>query len=104
MSVEVRDNPDESQYEVFSDGRLAGYSKYRRGGGAITIFHTEIDAEYEGQGLGAELAKGALADVRAQGLELIPMCPFISRYVRRHPDEYLDLVAPRIRESWAADA
>jgi predicted GNAT family acetyltransferase len=101
MSVEVRDNPEDQQYEVFSDGRLAGFARYRLGGGAITMFHTEIDSEFEGQGLGSELARGALADVRARGLELIPLCPFISRFIRRHPDEYLDLVAPRIRESWA---
>jgi hypothetical protein len=29
---------------------------------------------------------------------VVPMCPFIAGYIRRHPDEYLDLVMPDLRE------
>lgn len=98
MSVEVADNPDLSRYEVRVDGELAGFAQYRLRDGRITIFHAEVDPAYEGRGVGSQLASSALADVRARALELVPRCPFIAGYVRRHPDLYLDLVAEPLRE------
>lgn len=98
MDVAVADNAELSRYEVRVDGELAGFAQYRVQGERVTIFHAEVDPAHEGKGVGSQLAKSALADVRARGLELIPRCPFISDYVRRHPDRYLDLVPERLRE------
>lgn len=63
----------------------------------MTIFHTEIEPEYQGRGLGDELAHGPLEDVQRRDLALVPRCPFIAAYVRRHPDEYIELVVPARR-------
>lgn len=98
MSTAVRDNPAQSRYELLVDGRLAGFAQYRLNGKRITMYHTEVEPEYEGRGLGDELARNALDDVRRRALQLVPLCPFIAAYIRRHPDEYLDLVAPGLRE------
>lgn len=98
MSTEVRDNPDRSRYEILVDGQLAGFALYRLRPDRITIFHTEIEPPYQGRGLGDELARDALDDVRARGLVLEPVCPFTAAYIRRHPNEYLDLVLPAMRE------
>jgi uncharacterized protein len=97
VGIEVVDNPGQQRYEVRVDGQLAGFAQYRLNDDQITMFHTEVDPAYEGHGVGSELAKDALADVRERGLELIPLCPFIADYVRRHPDSYLDLVAEPMR-------
>jgi len=98
MSTEVRDSPDELRYELLVDGRLAGFAQYRLSEDRITMFHTEVEPEYEGRGLGQELARAALNDVRRRGVGLVPVCPFIAAYVRRHPDDYLGLVVPGMRE------
>ena len=103
MSTQVRDSQPESRYEILVDGRPAGFAQYRLDDGRITIYHAEIDPEYRGRGLGDELAHDALQDVRRRGLVLVPRCPFIASYVRRHPDEYLDLVAPGLRERLMED-
>jgi predicted GNAT family acetyltransferase len=97
MSVEVKDNRDEARYEVFADGHLAGFTQYRLEGGRITFVHTEIDPEYEGSGLGSRLARAALDDARTRNLSVVPRCPFIAGYIRRHAEEYLDLVVPALR-------
>lgn len=68
----------------------------------MTIYHTEVDPAFEGQGVGSQLAKAALDDVRARGLELVPRCPFIAAYIRRHSEDYLDLVAEPLREELMA--
>jgi predicted GNAT family acetyltransferase len=98
MSIVVRDNPARSRYVVFADGEPAGFALYRLHGRRMTVLHTEIDAAYEGRGLGGELARHVLEDVRSRGLELEPLCPFLAGYIRGHPDQYLDLVIPAMRE------
>ena len=90
--IQVADNWDRSRYEIVLDGKLAGFSTYRIDGDTITLVHTEIDDAFEGHGLGGKLARGALDDIRARGLHLVPKCPFIAKFVREHPD-YGDLVA-----------
>lgn len=89
--VTVRDNNEESQYEIQVGPTVAGYSEYRLEPDTITFFHTEISPDFGGQGLGGKLAGQALADVRDRGLAVIPECPFIRGYIRKHPD-LLELV------------
>jgi len=96
--MQIDDNPEEQRYEALVDGQLAGFIQYQLRGNSITIYHTEVDPAYSGQGVGGELAKVALDDVKQRGLELTPMCPFVASYIRRHPDEYLDTVARSMRE------
>lgn len=104
MNVSVNDNPAENRYEVFAGGERAGFVQYRIHDNRITMVHTEVDPSFEGLGLGSKLAKAALEDVRKRGLELVPLCPFISAYIRRHPDEYLDLVVPDLRDKVMGNA
>jgi len=104
VSGQVRDNPAESRYEVFSDGRLAGFAQYVLRDDRITMFHTEVEPAFEGEGLGGELAREALDDVRARGLMVEPLCPFIASFIRHHPDAYLDLVVPELREKVTSHA
>ena len=104
MSSRVLDNPAESRYEVFSDGQLAGFALYQLHDDRITMYHTEIEPAFEGEGLGGELAREALGDVRSRGLIVEPLCPFIAAFIRQHQDEYLDLVVPKMREKVTSHA
>jgi len=90
--IVVRDDPGRSRYEVFVDGRRAGFAAYERAGEIMTIPHTEVESRFEGQGLGARLARFALDDARRRGWRVVPRCPFVASYIARHP-EYDDLVA-----------
>ena len=104
MGVEVVDNTELNRYEARLDGELAGFAQYRIDGRRITLIHTEVDAAYAGHGVGGELARRALDDVRRRDLELVPRCPFIAAYVRRYPELYLDLVAEPLRDRLMAGA
>ena len=92
MTTEVTDNRERSHYELRADGQLAGWIVYRATHDVVTMVHTEIEPEWEGHGLGSVLAARALDDVRARGLRVRPLCPFVAGYIERHP-EYADLVA-----------
>src|SRR5262245_53093729 len=89
--VTVRDNADLLRYEALADGKLLGEIRYRWASDRIVLVHTEVEPSAEGTGVGSELVKGALDDIRARGLHVVPLCPFIAAYMRRHP-EYADLV------------
>jgi predicted GNAT family acetyltransferase len=76
----VVDNVNEQQFELTVDG-LTAFAAYQREGDVIVFTHTEVP-------------RGALDAARAEGAEVIPLCPFIASYIRRHPD-YLNLVSER---------
>jgi uncharacterized protein len=89
----VTDHPDELRYEIDVDGEVAGFINYRREPGVLELMHTDVAPKWEGKGIGGALVQGALDDVRARGLQVRPYCPFVAKYIHRHP-EYQDLVAP----------
>jgi predicted GNAT family acetyltransferase len=99
MAAEVRDNPDEHRFEIYDDGELAGFVVYRDRPGLIALIHTEIDEKFEGRGLGSQLASAALDMARERGLAVLPFCPFINGYIKKHAD-YLDLVPEDRREAF----
>lgn len=89
--ITVADNPDARRYEVFLNADLAGFAAYRPEPGRIVFTHTKVDPDYAGHGVGSALAQAALDDARRRGLVVVPRCPFIASYIRRHPT-YRDLV------------
>ena len=103
----VQDRPAEHRYEITVAGRLAGFAAYLdrpggEGGGQRRVFiHTEIDPNYEGRGLAGVLVKAALADVRASGRRAVAVCPYVSAYIKRHPEEadIVDRATPAILSS-----
>jgi uncharacterized protein len=88
----VEDQPAARRYEARLGDRVVGFSEYRRIGGRMVFFHTEVDPDFEGRGIGSRLAAGALDDVRARGLRITVKCPFLAAYLERHPG-YEDLLA-----------
>lgn len=92
MPAEVRNNEEQSRYELVLDGRVVGIADYRQLGDELVFPHTEIERPLRGQGLGDQLIKGALDDVRRAGRSLVPSCWAVAEYIAEHP-EYGDLVA-----------
>ncbi len=66
---------------------------YRRLGDHITFLHTEVPPPLEGRGLAGKLTRAALDFARAARLRVVPLCPYVADYIRKHA-EYQDLVAP----------
>jgi uncharacterized protein len=91
--AEVIDVPQAHRYELMLAGRRIGLLAYRRRDDRIAFTHTEVSPECEGRGVGGRLAAAALDDARRKGLVVVPICPFITRYIEQHT-EYRDLVRP----------
>jgi len=87
----VRENEAAHRYELLDDDEVAGFIDYICRGGLLWLVHTEVDAAHSGTGAGAFLVRQTLDDARARSLKVVPSCPFVAGWIRRHPD-YQDLV------------
>jgi len=101
--VTVVDNPSSSRFEIRADGEVAGFVEYRRTAAALSLTHTVVEPTFAGRGLGSVLARGALDAARDRHVSVLPFCPFIREYIRRHP-AYLDLVRPEQRARFSLAA
>lgn len=89
--IEVEHNSGESRFEAELNGKLALLT-YRLRDSSIVFLHTEVPPEFEGRGIGGKLARAGLDYARSSALKVVPKCPFIAEYIRRHP-EFEDLLA-----------
>ncbi|MEM9785264.1 MAG: GNAT family N-acetyltransferase [Pseudomonadota bacterium] len=48
--------------------------------------HTEVAEGYDGQGIGLIMLKQFIADARANGFKIMPLCPFVNAQRRKHPE------------------
>jgi hypothetical protein len=97
--IVVSDAPERKRFEVTVDGEPAGFLVYRAKQGLLALIHTEVDDRFEGHGLGGRLARFALDQAREQGLAVLPFCPFVNDWMKRHR-EYVDLVPATYRASF----
>jgi hypothetical protein len=93
MDVTVADAPERERFEAWmANGTLVGAAYYTVREDAVVFTHTEVPEEYEGQGIASQLIRFALDSVRARNLRVIALCPYVRAYLRKHEDEYMDLV------------
>jgi len=95
--IAIRDEAEHERYVASLDGSDVGEIIYRVAGDVITFVHTEVDSSVEGRGVGSTLAVRVLDDAVAAGRTIVPRCPFVAEYIRRHP-RYLDHVDARYRD------
>lgn len=84
-AITIRHNPDRMRYEVLDGDTVIGQAAYIDDGGSHRIFyHTVIDEDFGGQGLAGRLAAHALEETVAAGLKIVPVCPYIKKYLASH--------------------
>jgi predicted GNAT family acetyltransferase len=83
---------ENSRYVLKRGDQVLGATFYETGPrGEIVFTHTEVDPELGERGLGSQLIRGALDDVRTStDAKVVATCPFVRRFLRTHPD-YQDL-------------
>lgn len=96
--VDVVDNAERRRFEARRGRKVLGWSSYEETSEIIVFTHTEVNPRWEGRGLGSMLVRTTLDHVREQGMKVLPLCPFVSDWMNRHPD-YADLrYHPRANE------
>ena len=90
MNTEVKDVPANHRFEATIEGYTA-FIDYDLKPGIITVLHTEVPTELEGRGIAGAMTKFALEHIAENNLQLVPLCPYMQAYLKKHP-EYQHLV------------
>ena len=88
----VEHDQSESRFVVHHGGELSQLV-YKRNKGSKRIYylHTEVPEAVQNQGIAEELVKEALSFAKGEQLNIVPICPYVQAYIKRHP-EYQELV------------
>jgi predicted GNAT family acetyltransferase len=92
---EIRDNTELHRYELPVGDEVAVVA-YNLSGQNLMITETLVPEALEGQGIASRLARHVIADARARDLLILPVCPFFSAYLQKHP-EHAEVVHPTYR-------
>ncbi len=90
VDLQVEHNEAARQFEV-KMGESIALLQYLLHDHEIVFVHTGVPPQFEGKGIGGRLAKAGLEYAKAKGLAVVPRCPFIAKYIEKHP-EYAGLV------------
>jgi len=85
-------NEGKNRFELWVDGHLGRIEYIINKTGLIFLTHTEVDRPLEGKGVAPKMVKDALQYIQAHDLKLVPLCPYVAGYLKRHP-EYHSLLA-----------
>lgn len=81
----LKDNQEAQQFELDINGHIA-FIAYELHHGALALTHTEVPIALEGKGVGSVLVQKTLAHIEAAQQKIIPLCPFVLSYIKRHPE------------------
>jgi uncharacterized protein len=85
-------NPDKKRFELEIDGVLSVIEyTFKKSTNQMFLVHTEVDASLRGKGVASKIVKEALDMIRKEGQELVPLCPFVVAFLKKH-HEYHDLM------------
>ncbi|CAL9331369.1 GNAT family N-acetyltransferase [Streptomyces sp. enrichment culture] len=85
--------PERNRYEIHVGDTSAGLTAYRDRGERRVFYHTKIEDAFGGRGLASRLVHDALEDVRASGKRIVPVCPYVKKYLGKH-EGYADITDP----------
>lgn len=102
QDVFVRDNPEETRFDIFVEGKHAGFSMYLdladvTDADQRIFYHTVVFDDFGGRGLAGTLTRAALRDSIAAGRRIVAVCPYVKKWVSTHHDfdDSLDRVRPQ---------
>lgn len=95
MEITITENTEKKRFETEVEGRTA-LIDYKKAENKIYLTHTEVPSELEGKGIASSMVKQVLQRIKDEGLELVPLCPFVASYIKRHP-EWKEILAKGYR-------
>ena len=95
-ALNVIHNEAEGQFETWIDGQLSKLD-YMQDGNTMVITHVGVHPEHRGQGVAGKITEVALEYAKQKSYRVIPMCPYVATYIRRHR-QYLELTKQQIDE------
>lgn len=85
VSLPLVKNPEANRFEL-KVGEYTAFIEYKERDKKIWLIHTESPEELQGKGAATAIIEKTLAHIEDHGYKLIPMCPMVAAYLKRHPD------------------
>lgn len=83
---ELRNNTERKRLELEVDGHIAYIEYILDNQGTMYLTHTEVPRALEGKGVGSRIVSLALEYLKEHGHHLAPLCPFVAKYLTKHPE------------------
>lgn len=90
MSFDIRHDTNAHRFEIEVEGEHCTLD-YELDGGVMTITHVIVPEPVGNRGIAAAMTEAALSWARAEGLRVVPRCPYAAAYVARHR-QWADIV------------
>lgn len=92
MNYKIINNEEENRISAILDGKTIGLIDYEKiNQDTIAVYHTEVDEEYEGNGIAAQMTKELIKFVKDKGYKIQPLCSYTKAFIERH-SEYSELI------------
>lgn len=93
VTITHHDQGNRGEYHAaVSDNAAIGRLTYVREGDVLVADHTIVPPAIGGRGIAGELVRALVADARANGWKIRPVCSYVVAMFQRHP-EWADLKA-----------
>lgn len=76
------------EVQLFTDEVKVGKMDIAITNGRLTVFHTEVDPEFEGRGFAKLLLEKLVSYAKEKELKIVPLCPYVNMQFKRHPAQY----------------
>jgi len=95
QQFEVRHEPERSRFTLIdhgaaSPGRVIGEEQYldldTANESVRIMHHTTVSDEYQGQGLASVLVTAAVESTISAGLSIVPVCPYVAAWLKKHSE------------------
>jgi predicted GNAT family acetyltransferase len=85
MKPTVVNNKQQQRYELTLDGETA-VLEYEQTADhtAIALTHTYVPDALRNRGVAAALVENALREIENDGLDVVPLCPYVVSYMKRN--------------------
>ena len=86
MEISIKEDGMQGVFLIKDNGKQIGLMNYTLSSGTMTIDHTEVDEDHEGEGLGTQLVKAGVTYARENHLKINPVCAFAKKVFEITPD------------------
>lgn len=83
--ITVRNNTESGSYDAVLGERVVGMIVYERRENRVIFRYTIVEPEFRRRGVATALVRGALDDLRANGMSLTNYCSFVSDFIAGNP-------------------
>lgn len=86
VTREVRADGTKGRYVITRDGAAAELTYSVVSPDLVIADHTEVPDAFRGTGAGLAMLTALVADARAAGFKIMPLCPFVNGARKKRPD------------------